>query len=263
MALKPKLFFGTVMHHRLLPKENKFVYKIYYLFLPLAQIRNIVSNWRFGFDHPALLSFHTKDHGRRNTGSLEDWAFGLLQDYGITADEHDIVLVTLPRVLGYVFNPVSFWLILNRNNDLRAVLYEVNNTFGESHTYVCLHPDGRTIIADEWLEADKIFHVSPFLERHGHYRFRFALHADKLGIWIDYWNDMNDKQLLTSVTGTLTDWTNANLNRAFWAYPLMTVKTVLLIHWQAIKLLWKKINYVRKPLPQKHTVSFSRSITKM
>lgn len=262
MELSPQLFFGQVMHHRLFPKDHKFTYKIYYLFLPLSKLKTLCNQWRFGFNRPGLLSFYTKDHGNRDQSNLKDWADHILQNYNFSTKTYDIVLLTLPRVMHYVFNPVSFWLVIDPERQLRAVLCEVNNTFGETHTYACIHDNQRPISSDEWLEADKVFHVSPFLKREGHYKFRFALKEQKIGIWIDYWSKEDNKQLLTSLTGQLVPWTKANLNRAFWVYPLITLKAIGLIHWQAVKLLAKGIHYVRKPAPLKQTVSITRNITK-
>ena len=128
-------------------------------------------------------------------------------------------------------------------------------TRSEQHAYLCAKADHAPIEADDWLEAEKLFHVSPFLERSGHYRFRFLLQNNKLGIWIDYFDKEKNKQLLTSLTGSLAPLNSASLRKAFWSHPLVTLKTVLLIHWQALKLLKKRIRYIPKPKQYEEKIS--------
>lgn len=245
MEMTPRLFHARVMHKRLSPRENAFTYSIYYLAIPLDRIDGLP----LSVDRPGLLSFYRRDHAARDGGDLKEWIQPMLRDHGIAADG-GIMLVAMPRVLGYVFNPVSFWLCLDRDGALRAVLCEVNNTFGETHSYLCAHPDGRAIIGDEWLWGEKFFHVSPFLKREGRYRFRFRLAGEALGIWIDHYTESGEQQLLTALTGTLEPMTREGLRRAFWRYPLVTLKSIALIHWQAVKLLAKGIRYIPKPLQQ-------------
>lgn len=250
--MTPQLFFGKVMHKRLFPKVNGFTYGIYYIAMPLSMINNMPMK----VERPGLLSFYRRDHGARDGSDLEAWIKSALKPYGISVNG-EIVLVTLPRVLGYVFNPVSFWLCFDLQQNLRAVVCEVNNTFGETHCYICAHHDQRPITGDDWLHGEKFFHVSPFLEREGRYRFRFALKDSMLGIWIDHYAADGRLQLLTALTGTLRPMTRKNLNHAFWRYPLVTLKAIGLIHWQAIKLLVKGMAYVPKPVQNNEKVSRS------
>lgn len=247
MALAPSLLFGKIMHKRLFPKVNGFTYGAYYLAFPLSRMEDLSDGWRFGVNRPGILSFYGKDHGARDGSDLPAWGRGVLKRYDLEEADGEIILVTLPRVFGYVFNPVSFWLCLDRENALRAVICEVNNTFGETHSYLCAHDDRRPISGDDWLSGEKLFHVSPFLEREGSYKFRFALKGGGLGVWIDYYDGTGKKQLLTSVTGTLSPYSRAQVRRAFWGYPLTTFKTIFLIHWQAVKLILKGIRYIHKP----------------
>lgn len=168
----------------------------------------------------------------------------------------------MPRILGYVFNPVSFYFCLDSDSNLRATLCEVHNTFGEQHTYLCAHPDHSPIGSQDWLEADKIFHVSPFLERSGVYRFRFDLRPDKLGIWIDFYDKSQNKQLITSLIGNFSPLTPQLLRNTFWRHPLVTLKVISLIHWQALRLVCKGIRYIPKPKQLKWFVSTSRGLNK-
>lgn len=252
MVIAPQLFTAQVMHSRIFPRRNSFNYGVYYLVLPLptAPVPG------------RLASFHAKDVGLRDGSDPTQWVRGILTEYSLNELTHDIVLVAMPRVLGYVFNPVSFYFCLDADGQTRAVLCEVHNTFGEQHSYLCAHADHRPIMSGDWLEADKVFHVSPFLPREGSYKFRFDLRADKLGIWIDYYDAANNKQLLTSLTGEFTPLTAVNLQRAFWRYPLVALKAVLLIHWQALKLVAKGIRYIPRSTQLAEKVAASRELRK-
>ena len=264
MEMTTQIFFGKVMHKRLIPKENLFTYGIYYIASPLSKLQEFaLDKFRFGVNKSGLMSFKDKDHGPCNGKPLEPWARNILEEYGITQADGDIMLVTMPRVMGYVFNPVSFWLCHDKNESLRAVLCEVHNTFGERHTYLCAHADHRPINRDDILEAQKVFHVSPMLKREGRYTFRFDTHDDKFGVWIDYFNADGDKQLITSLIGKMLPYNEKTYARAFLMYPLVTLKAIMLIHWQAIKILSKGIKYIRRPEQKPERVSATKNLTKI
>jgi uncharacterized protein len=253
MEIAPQIFTAKVMHKRLFPKVNAFTYGVYYVATPLpaAPLPSMVQR------------FPANDLGYRDGRAPELWAREILEQHGITEQVAHIVLITMPRVLGYVFNPVSFYLCMDSDKNLRAVICEVHNTFGEQHSYLCMHQDMRAISAEDWMGAEKLFHVSPFLKREGSYRFRFDIQQQKLGIWIDYYDKENNKQLITSLIGKLSPLTRAGLARAFWSHPLITLKAIALIHWQALKLLAKGIKYVPKPKAFSEKITLSRSFTKM
>lgn len=253
MVTTPQLYTAHVVHKRLFPKVNAFHYGIYYLALPLpaAQVPGRVA------------SFHKEDVGARDGSDPTPWVKSILAEYGLDHKTQHITLVTMPRVLGYVFNPVSFYFCMDDNRALRAVLCEVHNTFGEQHNYLCANPDHAPITADQWLEAEKVFHVSPFLKRHGDYKFRFDFTADALGIWIDYYDADQQKQLVTSLTGTFTPLTSQALQRAFWRHPLVAVKAISLIHWQALKLLLRGIRFISKPAQLAQRTTATRNLNKI
>lgn len=245
--MTPQILNAKVMHRRLFPKANEFIYGMYYLALPLSRLSTLADGWRMGVDAPGIVSFHTKDHGGRDGGDLRIWIDNILKKLNINGVEGEVILVCLPRILGYVFNPVSFWLCHDKAGNLRAVLCEVNNTFGENHNYVCVPENGEIIGPGIKMETMKVFHVSPFMPRDGHYDFRFSVTDKGLGVWIDYYDKNGNKQLLTSVTGTFQPMNRQSLRNAFWAHPLVTFKTIGLIHWQAVKLWVKGVKYVPKP----------------
>ena len=251
----PQILFAKVMHKRIAPKVNAFTYGIYYIATPLSKVNAMDHGWRFGIARPALMSFYNRDHGARTPTDLRIWIGNILRDHNVTEADGEIVLVTMPRVLGYVFNPVSFWLCHDRAGHVRAVLCEVNNTFGETHSYLCTHPDHRPITNDDWMTGDKVFHVSPFRQRKGHYAFRFAIGKNAFGAWIDH-HDADGKSLLTSLTGRFEPMSVKTLRRAFWQTPLVTLKAIALIHWQAVKLVAKGIKYV--PKPAQHAARLTR-----
>ena len=259
MEIKPQILFGKVMHGRLFPKRNSFVYPIYYITTPLSQINKIpIATNCF-----SAISFYNKDHGTRDGNPLEPWARSILSDYGITECDGEIILICMPRIMGYVFNPVSFWLCYDNNAGLRAVLFEVHNTFGEQHTYLCAHEDHKAISPNDTLIAQKVFHVSPFLKREGHYTFCLKSENDSLSIAIDYFDNTKKKQLTTSLNGTLCPMDKKSLNKAFWGYPLITLKAIFLIHWQALKLVCKGIRYIKKPAQKSEKISATDNLTKM
>lgn len=260
--MTPRILNAKVMHKRLFPRENAFVYGIYYLAFPLRAAGALADGWRFGVNRAALSSMNNRDHGARDGTPLEPWARAIMAEHAPAVDG-DIVMVTMPRVLGHVFNPVSFWLCHDAAGALRAVICEVNNTFGERHAYLCMHDDTRAIDGQDWLWAEKLFHVSPFLPRDGAYRFRFDIRDDKLGIWIDYYDARGEKQLLTSLTGTFVPYTRQNLRRAFWRHPLVCLIAVARIHMQALRLVLKGIKYIPKPPQLATRASRSRNMTKL
>jgi DUF1365 family protein len=260
MVIEPQIFHAKVMHKRLFPKVNSFVYRIYYLMLPL----NNIQNSGLAVNRFAPISFHQQDHGaKQKNKDLSLWINDILKEYGLKDVTNHVILVAMPRILGYVFNPVSFWLCLCTDNKIRAVLCEVNNTFGETHSYLCARPDHAPIDHKEWLESQKLFHVSPFLEREGHYKFRFQLEDNTLGIWIDFYDAENRKKLITSLVGNLKPMNARSLRMAFWAYPLVTFKSITLIHWHAMKLIAKDIRHIKKPEQKAIKLSATENLTKM
>lgn len=252
---KPKIFSAKVMHKRLTPKENSFIYSVYYLSLPLnklGEVSEIINHNKFG-----ITTFYDKDHGKRDGSDLRVWVNDIIKENGINQEISEITLIALPRILGYVFNPVSFYLCFDAEKKLKIMVCEVNNTFGETHTYIC-HNNGNDISPDEYLETEKIFHVSPFIEREGHYKFRFSLKDESLGIWIDLYDQNNNKKLITSLTGKFIELNKANLRSMFFKCPLVTLKTIFLIHYQAVKLVFKGIKYISKPSQKTIKISITR-----
>jgi len=249
-ARQPLIGFGQVRHQRLRPAGNAFAYPTHFLMLPLRSMREHGSG-ALARNRAAALSFHDRDHGDGRVDSLA-WLDELREGEGISA-AGEVWLHTYPRVLGHTFKPVSFWYCQNEVGELAAVVVEVNNTFGERHCYLLEAPR-----YGQEQRARKVFHVSPFCQVEGGYRFRFmrSQHQgrSRTVARIDY-DDAQGPLLKTSVSGTLEPVTAASLRRALWAYPAMTLGVVARIHWQAFKLWRKRVPFFSKPQPPEQFVT--------
>ena len=252
---QPLLGFGEVRHLRLRPARNAFSYPTYFLMLPMRTLHRHGPG-ALAHNRRAALSFFDKDHGDGSANALH-WLDNLLQREGVEDATGEVWLHTYPRVLGYTFKPVSFWYCHTGDGHLRAIVVEVNNTFGERHCYLLDAPR-----YGQEHSADKVFHVSPFCTLEGGYRFRFmttpasnsSSAPHRTVAHIDY-DDASGGLLETSVSGTLEPLTAASLRKALWGYPAMTLGVMARIHWQAVKLWRKRVPFIRKPLPPKSFVT--------
>ncbi len=237
----PQIGFGQVRHTRLRPARNAFAYPTYFLMLPLRAMRHS-GNGELPRNRRAPLSFYDCDHGDGRADSLA-WLDELLHTEGITDATGETWLHCYPRVLGHTFKPVSFWYCHAADNSLRAVVVEVNNTFGERHCYLLDKPAFGAEIT-----ATKVFHVSPFCNVEGRYRFRFMFDAarSRTVARIDY-DDNAGALLQTSVSGTLQPVSTASLRKALFKHPLMTLGVVARIHWQAARLFAKRVKFFKQP----------------
>lgn len=246
MALTRALLVADVMHQRVAPKRHRLRYRVYYVCLPLQALAQ-AANRVFSINRANLFSFFEKDHGFGQQG-CEAWARGVLAQHGLAeACSGDIELITMPRLLGYGFNPVSFWFCRDGQRRLRAVIAEVNNTFSERHAYLLAHADASVIDDRHWLAAEKIFHVSPFLKVEGSYRFRFHDGEAKTAVWINYLDAAGEVVLHTSLAGTRQPLSTISLLGCFVRYPLVTFKVIGMIHLHALRMVVKGFTYHRKP----------------
>ena len=238
---------GEVRHTRLRPVRNAFSYGTYFLMLPMRSLRQR-GNGALARNRFAALSFYDTDHGDGRgpqQGGALAWLEELLEREGIDGADGEIWLHCYPRVLGFTFKPVSFWYCHRPDGGLRTIVVEVNNTFGERHCYVLDQPHFGVEQT-----ASKVFHVSPFCPVEGRYRFRFMVTPDRRRTVarIDY-DDAQGALLETSVSGELRTLSRQSVRRALWRYPLMTFAVVARIHWQALKLFFKKVRFFGKPTP--------------
>jgi DUF1365 family protein len=244
MIKKPLLIKGDIMHHRFFPKENHFDYKSIYISLPLSKIERL-KKALFSLGKFNLFGFYNSDYGDKKSQDIKSWIYKILKENNIN-NIKEIILITHPRVLGYVFNPVSFWLCLDSNNKLISVLSEVNNTCGQKHNYLCFKESGEPIKSDDWIEGKKEFYVSPFMEIEGRYKFRFEFTNNQMNFFINYIVD-NKLKLTTSLKCHFQELNNKNLLLSFLKMPFFTFKTIILIHYQAIKLYLKSIKHYKCP----------------
>ncbi len=223
-----------------------------------------------------LMSFHDADHGdpralragdaSRGGERLLAWIARILESEGIADANGELWLHTFPRVLGYAFKPVSFWFCHREDEALRAIVCEINNTFGERHCYLLAHRDGRAIVSGEELIATKVFHVSPFCAVSGSYRFRFLNTRSRAVARIEYDDAYDDAHegardqspgplISTSLSGALEPVSNRALLTAFVRSPLFSFGVIARIHWQAVRLWIKRMPFFSKPAPPAAEVS--------
>jgi DUF1365 family protein len=240
---------GEVRHTRLRPVRHAFAYPTWFLMLPM---RRLADETDLAVNRRGLVSFHDADHGDGRgpeQGGALAWLMDMLAEQGITDADGEVWLHCYPRVLGYVFKPVSFWYAHRRDGSLCAIVAEVNNTFGERHCYLLDQPqEGRV------LHARKVFHVSPFCDTSGSYQFRFlrTWHSPQQPSRTVVRIDLFDEQgplLQTSISGRLQPATVANLRRVIWRHPLLTLAVVVRIHWHALQLWRKRVRFFHKPTP--------------
>jgi DUF1365 family protein len=242
---------GETYHGRRGAIKNAFRYSIDYI---LVDAEAEVNGPRlFARNAGSLMSLHDSDHGgppKAGTGAA--WVRDVLAKHQVPLTGR-IDLLAQPRILGHVFNPVSFWLCHDDDGILRTVIAEVTNTFGARHSYLCKHDDLREITKLETISAQKIFHVSPFQPIEGGYTFRFDIQPDSIGIWIDY--SRGNGGLIATLTGRRQPLMNRSIVKAALRRPFGSRRVLVLIHWQALKLWWKGAKYRPHPEPPTQDIS--------
>lgn len=253
------LYWCRVMHERLLPFRHKFNYRVFSLLLDLDQLPRIAAASRLlRHNRYGLLSFHDRDHGPRDGSPLRPWVEAALTQAGLQDAAARIRIFCFPRLFGYVFNPLSIFFCYDAGERLRAVLYEVKNTFGDQHGYlieVPLQNSAEPVIEQS---VEKQFHVSPFLPLDGQYRFRLAPPGDRIGISITQLSPAGAVQLVATQTGRHETLTDHALLKAVIRHPLMTVKVIAGIHWEALQLWRKGAAFFRWTKPPREAVSTGR-----
>ena len=242
---------GETYHGRRGAKKNAFRYSIDYVMMDAEA--KVETPTLFGRNAGNLMSLHDSDHGGPpKDGRGAAWVREVLQTYQIN-DADTIVLLAQPRVLGHVFNPVSFWLCYDHKKTLRTVIAEVTNTFGDRHSYLCRHEDGHAITKADTISAKKLMHVSPFQPVEGGYTFRFDIQPESIGIWIDY--SRGNGGVIATLTGARKPVSNSGILRAALRRPFGSRRVLALIHWQAVKLWFKGATFRSQPTPPTEEVS--------
>ncbi|WP_103332157.1 DUF1365 domain-containing protein [Pseudotabrizicola formosa] len=245
------LIHGETFHGRKGAIRNSFRYTVDYVALDAEAL--VSGPALFGRNRRNLTALWDSDHGGPpGQGRGAAWVRDVLAAHGLPAPAR-ILLMAQPRVLGHVFNPVSFWLCHDAAGDLRVVIAEVSNTYGDRHSYLAHHDTHGPITREDTLQARKIFYVSPFQPIEGDYAFRFDITADRIGIWIDYTTPGGG--LFTNLIGRRVPLTNAAILRACLRRPLGSRRVLALIHWQALKLALKGVKFRSHPKPPAEDVS--------
>ena len=246
------IYNGNVIHKRFKPKEHFFKYKVFSLFLDLSELNELDDKLNFfSLNKFNLISFYEVDHGNRDGSSLLDWVKNNLSNNNVSTVNIRVKLLCYPRILGYVFNPLSVFFVYDQNENLISILYEVKNTFGEQHTYFFKVENQNKLIQNN---CSKKFHVSPFIEMNCNYFFKILNPAQKLSVIIDQY-DQKGKILFASQDGERSDLTSKNLMKSYLKHPLMTFKIISAIHFEAFKLWMKGIKFIKKKFKIKNNLT--------
>ena len=234
------IYNGIVKHQRFKPIEHSLNYRTFSILLDLDEIENLSKNISiFSLNKFNIFSFYYLDHGARDGSSLKDWVQKNIKKFNICNNITKIKLLCYPRMFGYVFNPLSIFYCYE-NNNLRAIFYEVKNTFNEQHTYIFKIKDNEKIEQ----KCKKKFYVSPFMGMETYYNFKLQNPQEKLSIFIRQTN--GEETVLTATqTGDKKEFSFKQLLINFFKYPLMTLKIISSIHYEAF-FLWKKGAVYRK-----------------
>ena len=248
------IYNGEVTHTRFKPVRHFLKYKTFSLLIDLDEI-NILDKSIGIFSHNKfnIFSFYDKDHGDRDGGNLKDWVISNLKKFQIKENITNIKVLCYPRILGYVFNPLSIFYCYEKDK-LVAIFYEVKNTFNEQHTYIFKIKNNEEIIQ----KCRKKFYVSPFMDMETFYNFKLLNPNDKLSVFIKQ-TDADGTILTATQTGDKKEFSFKQLAINFIKYPLMTIKIISSIHYEAL-LLWKKgAIYRKRDIKIKNNLSFEEN----
>ena len=248
------IYNGEVTHTRFKPVRHFLKYKTFSLLIDLDEI-NLLDKSIGIFSHNKfnIFSFYDKDHGDRDGGNLKDWVISNLKKFNINENVTNVKVLCYPRILGYVFNPLSIFYCYEKDK-LVAIFYEVKNTFNEQHTYIFKIKNNEEIIQ----KCKKKFYVSPFMDMETYYNFKLLNPNDKLSVFIKQ-TDANGTILTATQTGDKKEFSFKQLAINFLKYPLMTIKIISSIHYEAL-LLWKKgAIYRKREIKLKNNLSFEEN----
>lgn len=246
------IIWGRVGHARLWPKKNSFIYRVFYSKVLITKEMEYKTPFLFSFDRWNIFSMYLKDYGAKDKNiSWYTFIISELEKANIPfKKEYAIYLVSHPRLFGFAFNPISYWIVVDAKDRLRAALCEVHNTFKQTHNYLLTKSDNSPITPDDVLLADKHLYVSPFNQMVGHYEFTFSYVNNYFKSLINYFDLSGRHTLVASVQGRVSKMTSLKILSSIFVYPAMTVMVVVRIHWQAVKLYFKKIGVTLSNRPK-------------
>lgn len=243
------LYPGKVMHQRLRPFGHRFTYSVFSLLVDVDRLGELDRLSRLlCVNRPGILSFHESDHVEREGETLRQLADRLLTEAGLERPAARVLLLSYPRVFGYVFNPISVWFAYGQDGDLVALIYAVRNTFGERHSYVAPIRAGEARLEGIRQTRAKTFHVSPFIGMSARYHFRILPPGKVVRLRIHETED-GEPLLAATFNGKAEPLNDANLAACLARFPFMTLKVTAGIHWQALKLWLKGARFHKSPRP--------------
>ncbi|MFD1331931.1 DUF1365 domain-containing protein [Methylopila musalis] len=258
MTSQSVLYVGRVRHHRFRPRPHALAYRVFWMLLDLDEIEQLSAKLRlFSRNRFNLYAFRDADYGDRSGGPLRPQIEETLAKAGIAHDGGPIRLLTMPRILGYAFNPLSTYFCYRRDGGLCATVYEVHNTFGEIHSYVAPADVSDGPVRQE---ADKVFHVSPFMTLDMRYAFTVVPPTERVSVAIEG-GDREGRLITAVLSGARTEFDDAALLRLLATHPLLTLKVTAAIHWHALRLLAKRISWRPHPAPPERPFSLGRAAT--
>jgi len=239
------LYAGRTVHERRAPFVHRFSYRIASILIDLDRLEDAGRRSAlFSVERFNLYSFHQRDHGARDGSNLKDWAAARFAGAGVCLNGARLQLLCFPRVLGYVFNPISIYFAQEADGRLRGVIYQVHNTFGDAHAYVAACK-GET---PERHDADKAFHVSPFFDMGGRYEFTLRAPGERFHLTI-FKQRANGPDLMAAMTLKRRPLDTARLAGLFLSQPFSTLKTVIAIHWEGLRVWIRGARYHKRPEP--------------
>ncbi len=249
------IYSGFITHRRFKPKRHFFSYKTFSLLIDLNEIKNLDREIKFfSYNKFNVLSFYDLDHGPRDGSSITDWVKKILTEFKIDIGSGVIKLLCYPRFFGYVFNPLSIFYCYDDNFNLKAVLYEVKNTYNEQHTYVFPTLKTSNLI---FHKCSKKFYVSPFMEMETFYNFRLLKPGKILNIFIKQ-SDKEGTLLTACQVGKRLEISSKNLFYQFLKHPFMSFKVIIAIHFEAFRLWIKGVKYVKRKIKIKNNLSLEK-----
>ena len=251
-SLQSALYVGSVMHRRLSPRRHRLRYRAFWALIDLDEVEALGRRLSlFSANRLNLFSFHEADHGDGRGEPPRAYVERTLTAGGIDIGGGRITLFCMPRILGYVFNPISIYFCHRADGSLAALLYEVRNTFGQMHSYLLpVSGDEPTVHQ----RCAKEFYVSPFLDMDMTYDFRVVPPADRVSVVVAA-DDKRGAVLVASLAGQRQELTDRALAAVFLSLPLMTIKVMVAIHWEALKIWWKGMRLYPRPPAPTHAVT--------
>lgn len=258
MTWQSALYVGRVRHHRFRPRPHALTYRVFWMLLDLDEVEQLSAKLKF-FSHDRfnLYALRMSDFGDRSGRPLRPQIEQVLEKAGIAHDGGPIRLLTMPRILGYAFNPLSTYFCYRRDGSLCATVYEVHNTFGEIHSYVAPAATADGVTRQE---TGKVFHVSPFMDLDMLYLFTVTPPEDRVSVAIEG-SDPEGRLITAVLSGERMELSDAALLRLLATHPLLTLKVTAAIHWHALRLLAKRISWRRHPGAPAHAFSLGRAVT--